>query len=241
MIRTNEARTSARRPSSQRAARESALLLESLEGRRHCSDTVATQVLTSDTISDPTGAHFWGLAIYGGNGQEGPAGVSVGGSSGALSWGCNVWDSNLSDGFDTGNVSFSFSVDLRGSSDYMEFETSYSDVFGAYNTAADASEITMIDIRAAVADAEMKVSVGSFTVSFFSGGVFQESMTVDGPSANRLNQTTPGAKEEVVRLIIDEDADYDQAVITGSFRMQANQGVEPNWDDMLFDVQIYAA
>ena len=244
MIRTKEARSSSRRPTRQPTSHgrtnQNQILVEPLEGRQHRSDTVAQQILNSDTIIEPSGALFWGLAIYGGNGQEGPAGVSVGDSSETLAWGCNVWDSNLSNGFDTGNVSFSFAVDLMGT-DYMEFETSYSDAFGAYNTTSDATEITMIDIRAAVADAEMKVAVGTFTVSFFSGGVFQETVTVDGPHANRLNQTTPGAKQEIVRLVVDEDAHYDRAIITGTFRMQANQGVEPQAEDLVFDVHVYAA
>jgi hypothetical protein len=242
MNRSNEARSRARsfRDIVRRPSQDAGMLMESLEGRQHRSDTVASQILSSDTLTEASGYLFWGLAIYGGNGQEGPAGVSVGDSSGTLAWGCNVWDSNLQDGFDTGNVYFSFTADVMNT-DYMEFETSYSDVFGAYSTASDTSEITMIEIRAAVTNGGMRVAVGTITAAFYSDGVFQDSITVEGPTASRLNQTTTGVKEEILRLTIDEESQYDKVVLTGTFRMQANQGIEPDAEDLVFDVHVYSA
>jgi hypothetical protein len=184
-------------------------------------------------------ASFGDFALYmdvrpGSNGD--PAGdpsYVLGDDQGEEAWAYKQWDSNLSDGFDTGDVNVQFTGDSSG----QESMTVGSDAPIAY-TGDSTGNISSVVFQAGVMiPAEAKFS--NITVEFWSGSALRETDTIGvGPDANTINTPATPQAEQIL-TVTPRFSDCNKVTVSATERMRAPAGTVPATSDMFCDVFVY--
>jgi hypothetical protein len=207
--------------------------MEPVEQRRLMTATVTSS--TESTISDLSGAAYFGAVAFGCDGAVyGPAtvGAGTGGETSAEAY--TTWDSNLDDGLDSGYVPFLLKVNVGGDG-VSTMEASDSGVM-TFATGATAG-VHQVEIQAAVAGPSMQMDWRDVTVNFYRGGQLVESVNVGGLSADTMDSGSYDPAESIAKVTTDA-SDYDGVSVVGEVRMVAAQGVYPNPTDIFGQVAI---
>jgi hypothetical protein len=144
---------------------------------------------------------------------------AVGDDQGEEVWGFGVWDSNTSDGFDTGNVPVGFAGASNGN------ETLQVGSNSPISYAGDSFDsISSVQFQAAVT-VPASASWSNVTVEFYDGSelVDAESASV-GPSVNTIATPSSPQAEQVLTVSPPVGSTVTNVVATGTMRMTAPAG-----------------
>lgn len=174
-------------------------------------------------LTDVTGYELYSGLRYGKNGTGWSGYETEAGSSpdDAL-LGRVTWDSNTSDGIDSGwkTVELIVHVDSQGSTlQWSVAGTTLQYYAGAFNT------IEQIQIQSAVA-ARAALSWQSLHVDFYSSGVQVDSYSpTSGPTVDQTRQSNPGTLEKLLTITPQSSSNVDEVRITADIRLLAPRGV----------------
>jgi hypothetical protein len=195
--------------------------------------------VTSDPITYTGSALYATLDVGSDIGSPGDTtglpSYTIGDTAGDENWAYYNWDSNLDDGFDTGNAGVMF----RGAAGGAESLAVGSGPFLSASTATFGS-VGSVDIVATVyITSEVKWS--NVTVRFYRAGSLQEIDSVGaGPDVNTTNTpSTPEAQQ--VLTVTPAVSGCDRVIVTGSLRMTAPAGTNPTASDMSANILVFAA
>ncbi len=188
-------------------------------------------------ISDIGSYNLYSQASMGDNGYpDGIPGVYVGVSDSANQSAYREWDSDLSDGLDSGWVAVSFTATL-GSTNTAQFS-----VGGAgttYYSGGSATAISEVDIRAAVAGPDMAMSWSNLSVAFYQGSSLVETVSLGNDVAVSTIGSQTWDPAEMIAQITPTQSNCDKVVVTGSIRLQAAAGTYPGPNDIFGQVFIH--
>jgi hypothetical protein len=141
---------------------------------------------------------------------------AAGDDQGEEVWGFGVWDSNTSNGFDTGNVPVAFAGASNGNETLevgQNAPISYAgDSFGS---------ITSVDFQAAVM-VPATASWSNITVDFYNGSELVENDSIGtGPAVNTINTPNSPQAEQVLIVSPPVGSTITNVVATGTMRMTA--------------------
>jgi len=206
--------------------------VEVLERRRLMSITT-----TSDSsITTITDYGYDAAFRFGDNGYAWGIGeVAVGNATdGETDSAVRVWDSNLSDGLDSGWVSFNVTLDLSSSSPLVASVNGGSNVSDYSSSLAQVSKVTL---QAGVLGDGMAISFSSLSASFYKGSTLITSDSLGSASANTLSSNSGLPAETIITDTISAN-NCSKVVVTGLIRLQANQGVYPGEESIFGQVAI---
>lgn len=193
--------------------------VESLEPRRMQSTTLSTW--NASVISDPQGWDVFAEVRFGDNGSFWGVGEAATGTvEGEDDAGIVAWDSNLSDGLDSGWVQVELTV-TTGADGTVAWNVGHASASDSTPSSLDV--IKKVTIRADVEASGMAMSWGTVDVKFFQNGNLVDEASAN-PSANTIGSSS-GNSAESGAAITTSYSNCDQVVISGSVRLQAVQGV----------------
>jgi hypothetical protein len=201
---------------------------------------VTTAKYTSfQTIS---GYKIFADALYGDNGDpNGVPGYDVGASSTDCSSGYIVWEGDIQNGLDSGNVSVDLSLPPGGGTNAVQWDV----VGGASGTLTFTSTyrtMTKVQLLAGVALGGCKMSWVNATIRFYKAGVLMESISLDSSNNPVADATSQSGSVEIEQITtITASSGYDRVDVSGNIRLQANAGVSPGADDIFADVYVFTS
>jgi hypothetical protein len=171
---------------------------------------------------------------YGSNGDPyGDPTYTEGDDQGEENWGFNVWDSDISDGINTGAVPVQF-TGLSNGNESLSVGTgatplTYSgDSFGT---------IASVQVQAAV-QIPASVQWSSLSFNFYTGSTLEESDVFSaGPSVNTINTPNSPTAEQIL-TVIPTSQSCNKVVVTGTLQMTAPAGTYPGPTDMFSNIAI---
>ncbi|MGE5609248.1 MAG: hypothetical protein ACM359_08340 [Bacillota bacterium] len=190
-------------------------------------------------VTDVSGYELYSELRYGQNGS-GFCGyeTQAGSSPSDTLLGRVTWDSNTSDGFDSGWQSIELIVHVGSEGSTLQWSvggTTLEYYAGAFNT------IEQIQIQSAVTT-QAALSWDSLQVSFYSSGVQTESCsTTTGPTVDQMSQSGSGTMEKFVTITPQSGSNVDEVHITANVRLMAPQGVPLTANSIFGKVFIDAA
>jgi hypothetical protein len=182
---------------------------------------------------------FGSYALYmdvqvGSNGDTGgdPT-YDVGDDQGEEAWAYKQWDSNLSDGFDTGDINVQFTGDSSG----QESMAVGSDAPIAYSGDSSGAISSVVFQAGVMIPAEAKFS--DITVQFWSGTTLRETVSfASGPDANTMNTPATPQAEQIL-TVTPTFSDCNKVRISATERLRAPAGTFPSSTNMFCDVFVY--
>jgi hypothetical protein len=210
------------------AAQRKGAWMEALEHRAHQSFTL----ITDDYISEITGYSLFAEACYGDNGDPwGQEETGMGGSAGSYSFSDVEWDSDFSDGFDSGHRQVYFRADAGDN-----FGVWWVDGGEMLTGGFDLDSIGGVMIRVAVLQPQMSMSWESGSIGFFNNGRLVRSEGLPDMIASTLDD---GWEEQTTLHVDMPTVEFDEVRIGGLIRLQAGEGVYPSANDMYAQVFIF--
>jgi hypothetical protein len=201
---------------------------------------VTTVKYTSfQTIS---GYKIFADALYGDNGDpNGVPGYDVGSSPTDCSSGYIVWEGNIEDGLDSGDVSVALSMPPGGGTNAVQWNV-VGGASGVLSFTSTYGSISKVQILAGVALGGCKMSWVSTTVRFYKAGVLMESITLNSSNNPVADATSQSGSVEVEQITtITASSGYDQVDISANVRLQANAGISPGEDDIFGDIYVFTS
>ncbi len=171
-------------------------------------------IFYNNSISAMSDYAMYAEARLGSNGDAwGVSELVVGSDEEDATYSRIVWDDNLDNGFDTGDVS----EILHTGTETVATTNSVDDEPITFQSSA-LGNIQKVQIRA-LALAAASVSWSQISITFYRGGVAMDSYIGGAAvSVDKRNATGP-VKSEAILEVTPDRFDYDQVVISGSFRM----------------------
>ena len=207
---------------------QAAFILEPIESRRHLSVTS----WVGDSLSLLADAYF-GQVQFGSDGD--PIGYATGISGvGDIqeSFSYTTWDTNLTDGLDSGWKSVSFALNNKNNGD-MSFKVGLSNVLTV--NVGSGVVVNSVTLRAAVQGASMEMDWRSINVKFYSGSSMVESDTVSEFGASTM---TSGTTREAVTVLTPTAQNCTGVTVAAQVRLQAAQGTSVGPNDIFGQILI---
>lgn len=204
--------------------------------------SMATSSLaTSSSISDITGYCVSAEARAGSNGQSGDTPeLIVENSIGTSVNGSRVWDTDLSNGFDSMWVGVLFSAAAGGGDGAEQWSVAQGNPSPLIFSSVTYGSIQQVRIRAAV-QAPAKALWQFITVAFYKNGVQTEALTPrHSPQVDATSMSPPVAAEQIL-TVRPSKTDNDSVTIAGQISLVNPATTPPNADDMFCDVFVDAA
>jgi len=194
----------------------------------------SSSIATNNSISTIIGYCIGAEAVVGSNDATGVPEFWVGDAAGDMVAGQKQWDSNLSDGFDTGLVSVELNLRPGGGTSGVTWTLNGSPLV---YTGSSYGTITRVRIRAGVSTTAIS-SWRSILIKFMKAGVQTDSFTLkSGPIADTSSDTPPTAKEQIL-TVTPGPSDIDQVIITGQFRLSDAATTLPNPYELMAQIYI---
>jgi hypothetical protein len=150
----------------------------------------------------------------------------VGDDQGMENWGFNTWDSDTSDGWDSGTVSVNFTGQSNGS----ESLSVQSNPAIAYN-GDGFGPISSVQIDAQV-EIPASVQWSNISVKFYSQGALMETETIPGGPQVDTTSTPDSPQAQQVLTVFPKDSNDDTVVVDATIRMTAPAGTVPGSTSM---------
>lgn len=177
----------------------------------------------TDYITFTQGYSICASAHFGSNSQSSYSELTLGTSS-SWSSGQTVWDSSLTNGFDTDELFVQLEVDFdSGLSTFSVFNSSEPTVSFS---GATGGTVGSIIIRSAAQEATGFSSWAGFDISFFRDGTERESISISGDTTAEVGAS--GGESEQLLSVTPGASNYDKVVVSCWFRMMAGQGATPD-------------
>jgi hypothetical protein len=180
--------------------------------------------------------------LFGDNGDpSGIPGYNVGSSPTNCANGYIVWQDNIDDGLNSGEVAVDLSLPRGGGTNAVEWAVT-GGASGPLNFTSTYSTISKVQILAGVGLGGCKMSWYGIAIRFYKAGVLMETISLDStnnPVADAMSDS--GAVEIEQITTITASPGYDQVEITGSVQLQANAGVFPGEEDIFGDIYIFTS
>jgi hypothetical protein len=189
----------------------------------------------TSSISDIYGYGLYADWRVGSNGDSsGDPSYTMGDDQGEEAWGYSQWDSDLSDGFDTGNISVRFA----GSSDGSESLTVGSDATLQYSGDAMGT-ITSVEFRAGVMVAgEAKFS--DINIQFYHDNTLVEAIPVgSGPDANTINSSS--LQQEQTLTVTPTAPNVNKVFISATTRLDSKTDTAPATSDLFCNIFVFGS
>jgi hypothetical protein len=183
-------------------------------------------------MTDDYAYSLYGSMSVGSNGDpNGDPTMTAGDDQGEEVWGYQVWDSDTSDGFDTGNVPVDFTGDTSGNESLTVGSS------GPLTYAGDSfGSISSVQLQAGV-QIPASASWSNVVVSFYNGSQLLETDCVaSGPSVNTINTPSTPAAEQVL-TVIPTAQNATSVSVSGNMRMTSPNG-NPGSADMFCNIFI---
>ena len=208
------------------------VVVETMEPRTLMSVSMSS----GSTITDLTGYAVYAQACMGDNGDPwGVMGLSSGTAAEETGYAPIEWDSNLSNGLDSGLIDFTFTVNTAAGT--MSWAVGGADPITYDGNVG--SGVGQVAIQAAVTSGGMAFAFSNVSLSFYNNNSLVDTEDVtSGPAANTIGQGSSPAEQ---LAIVTPDASSDKVVITGSLRLQAAQGTYPLPSDIFGQIFIRPA
>lgn len=185
-------------------------------------------------ITNPTGFDLFGDLLFGANGMAPWTYELAAGSTPTDSAGGGIlWDGDLEDGFDSGEVDITFDADLSDGSVEM--------TAGGASVAYDGQSggtIGSVVIRAG-ADVAGFAEFTRLTIKFWDDGVVFETATIGGVSADTAESTTGVAEQQLV--VTPASSSCERVTMAGVFRMSAAPEAMPDVSSLFGQILITKA
>jgi hypothetical protein len=208
-------------------------VLEPMEER--CFKSVSSW--SDSNIAGFSGDYF-ATALYGDNGDMWgvPTGAAGQGDDWDA-WSYMQWDSNTSDGIDSGwhDVQLSINADGAGTGTWAENdETPQTFSVGTSTT------IQSVIVQAAVASSGMEMDWSNLTIKFYNNGNLVETVSpANAPNASTMTANNGNPAESV--MVVTPSATNDNGVaISGAVRLKATAGNYPMETDIFGQITINA-
>ena len=187
-------------------------------------------------ITDETGYSAFAEALVGDEGNAwGQPDFRTGADDADTSDGYLMWGGDLYDGgLDTGQMAFQFDANLATGVDVLTVGGSTL----VYNGASSGT-IGSVNVRVGAFIAA-QVSLSYIGVSFYQGGVLQETDSAPGISVDTSDPSSPPAAQSML-MITPASSNDDEVVIAGSLRMFAPIGSYPNGKQIFCDAYVKPA
>ena len=179
----------------------------------------------SDYITNPSGYSLFAEARFGGNGTFFlPPELAGGSSSEASAYELEVWDTDLSDGLDSGGVALQIDANMDGGTVGLDASTAGSSVL-SYDGDDNLGTIGSVLIRAGSTVAG-SVTFSDVSVTFWKDGVQQDTVNVGGVAPTRPAHRRAALAEQIVS-VTSAVSGCDRVTVSGVVRLQAGAGVIP--------------
>ncbi len=208
--------------------------IETMETRQMLSISLTS----GSTISQITDYAVYAEARMGSNGDPwGIAELVAGTSSEEIGWSSREWDNNPYDGFDSGWINFTFALDMNAGC--MSWTLQGADTITCYGDFG--STIGQVDIRAAVVTNGMAFAFSDVEVQFYDDeSLLDWNVLISCPAVDTLESQNTSPAESLAQ-VTPNTAGATKVLVTGSLRLQAAQGVYPDWSDLFGDIYIHEA
>jgi len=202
--------------------------------------TVTTE--TNDGISTISDYCVYADAEFGGNGDEsGEPSYDCGSSDSDNVYGYITWDSDLSDGLDSGTRTLSFQA-LEGGSNGVEWNVQGGSAGTLQFTDQTYGAIQSVKIRAAVILQGCKCTLSGIVLKFYKNGSLVETITLTSatnPVADTRADDAPDEREQIT-TITPTNSDNTKLVVTGNLRLEAVEGDLPGPSDLQAQIFVFA-
>lgn len=179
---------------------------------------------------------FFAEARFGSNGGTGTPEYDVGSTTSNAVSGRTVWDSDLSNGLNSGWINVSLDAEAGGGSNAVSWTVTGGTVVPLLFSGVTYGIIDNVQIVAAV-QFPAQMLWRSVLVKFYKAGVLIESFSERvGPQVDTTGATPPVAKEQVL-TVVPAQTDNDKVVITGQIELVCAAGIYPGPNDIF--AQIY--
>jgi len=142
------------------------------------------------------------------------------------------WDTDLTDGLDSGLVDFQYTVDLASSSNSLSLDGT---AVGC--SSSSTSSLHNVTLRAGVMYGGLASSLQGVLVQFYSGNTLVDSAYVANDSADMLNSSS-GDPFESITTVATSATNVDKVVVTGAVRLQSTTSVSPDPGDIFSGIYI---
>jgi hypothetical protein len=190
----------------------------------------------TSTLSQITDFATFAEARFGGNGMFWMPPELVAGTASGTTAGRATWDSDLSDGLDTGDVAFAFEADLATG------ETSFATDIEGSSAAEGGSQagagLSSVLIRVGT-QVQSKVSWSALTITFWDADSAGESISIPAGVEIDTTQSSTGVGERLL-AVTPESQKWDRVTVSGSLRFEAEAGTCPGWCDLFGQIFINA-
>ncbi len=151
-------------------------------------------------------------------------------TSGDFVTGQRVWDANLADGFDSGQVAIQLVGNPGGGANGVSFSVQGGSVDPLNYSGVTYGTIQKVEVRAKVAAGGLRLTFSDLIVRFYKAGVLVETINVpaqDTPVASTWDTSSPASALFVVR-ITPENADPDKVVVDANVRLESQSTTLPH-------------
>jgi hypothetical protein len=189
---------------------------------------------TSDSISQPSGATYFGEVLFGDDGDPyGYPTTEAGQSDQVTTWSYTQWDSNLDDGLDSGWHTIALSINPAATGEGIW------SVDGDNTTIAQSASgiIHQVTVQADVAGGQMEMDWKDLQIKFYRHGQLMETITPTSPTAGSLTSSSTDPAESGI-VVTASASDCDGVVVTGAVRLQAAQGTYPGPTDIFGQIAV---
>jgi hypothetical protein len=198
---------------------------------------VAIHVLfdPTDFITDATGFQLFANLLFGSNGaSEWIPELLCGSPTQYPAYANTVWDENLDDGFDSGNVAVQYDANLAtGTTTFSAGSAS------AHYAGESGGTVGSVAVRAQ-AQGSGAVIWSDLTITFWDGSEVGESLTLATGATAETSDTATGVEEQML-VITPERSGYDHVTVSGTLRMQAGSDYVPESADLFGQILINPA
>ena len=202
--------------------------VETLEGRVHRSFTVTT----NPYISDISGYSLFSGVVYGDNGDPyGQEEMGMGDGWGSYHWSDLWWDSDLSDGLDSGSRQVYFRADAGDNLGCF-----WVDGGQMLSGNFELTSIGGVMIRVAVMQPQMSMTWESASIGFFNNGRLVKSQGIGNIEASTFDG---GWEEETIVRVNMPALAFDEVRVGGAVHLMAAEGVYPGPSDISAQVFVF--
>jgi len=191
----------------------------------------------ADSLSSLSTPSIYAELRAGGDGDPyGAAEYDVGGAGCEMTEGRTTWDDDLSDGFDSGNVTVGLQARADGEATVAVADSTSGDVSASGGSIGNVGQVV---VRLGVQGAQMQVRWNNLTVNFYRNGVLRESLSLAAPA--QVTGTDQAPVREELLTFVPSDTDDDEVVVTGAVRLTSSEpDLQPDPNQIFSQILVYA-
>jgi hypothetical protein len=202
---------------------------------------ITTTLLTHNTITNMTGYSAFAEARLGSNGDSsGVPEITVGTDSSHVSTGRVCWDSDPSDGLDSGWTLGAFTAAPSGSTHSASWDVAGASPEPVVYSNVNYAGVFEVDLRAMTLTSGL-AAWQSIDVAFMKNGVITDHYTsYTGPSVDDTAASGIVSDEQILK-VMSSYSDNDSVVISGDMRLAYPEGIYPGPNDLADQIYVFGS